>query len=353
MKKVGILTFHRANNHGAVLQCYALQEVLKSIGYDTQIIDYRQPFVEEVFVPLRVDYFLDSIKRFNIRGIAGCICKFPKRYSISNKFNLFRSKFLNCTSPNSGDIPQDIDVYVIGSDQLWGIHCTGTLDEIYLGNFKRSKSSRLYGYAISTNEKSLGSIDGNRLNELSKNFNKLSFREKSIRDKVQEIISNECRVDIDPTLLAEKSVWDKVLNSKWSKRRYVLIYQVRKIDEYSSLLHEKAKIIAKELNCEVIDLSSAKYSPEDFVSLFKYAQYVITTSFHGTAFSLIFERPMYCIRLNDGYDSRYVDLLTVIEADEMLVDVTFKPMVKNIDYSLINSNISMLRQSSILYLKEL
>ncbi len=349
-KKVGILTFHIANNHGAILQCYALQEVLKKIGYDVEVIDYKQPHIKTTSPPFSIRRLISLL--LHPRALYGYIKSIPYRLEKNKNFDIFRNKYLNISSSSysRNTILHDIDTYVIGSDQVWSLHCTNGLDPVYFGDFKRKDSSKIIGYAISSNLKSIDTINEVDLTKYVNNFDILSFREQSISDAVLAKCGKHSRVDVDPTLLTDATLWDKMIDAKWADRKYILLYQVRGSKETRSTLKRKAEEQAKLLGCEVVNLGDPKYSPIDFVSAFKYAQCVITSSFHASVFSVIFERPLQAVMLNDGHDGRYVNILKAIGAENMLVDINFKPVIKNYDYVQILSRLENLRKYSIDYL---
>lgn len=353
MKKVGILTFHRAHNYGAVLQCYALQEVLKKLGYDVKVIDYRQPYIEKLYAPFSIIRFCEML--LHPRGMYRYLKLIPRRIKKKKMYSLFLDKWLSLSEAcDKLSIKQDIDTYVIGSDQLWGLHCTeDVVDPIYFGDFKRNDNSKIIGYAISSNQESIESISSEELKKYSSNFTTLSFRESAISDAVREKSGVDSRVDIDPTLLTDASTWDAMINEKWANEKYVLLYQVRTLKKDIDLLDRKAAELAKKLNCKVIDLSTMKYTVEDFVSLFKYAQCVITSSFHASVFSVIFERPLQAVMLKDGHDGRYENILRAIGAEQMLVDMDFTPVKLDVDYAPIKSKLQDLQQKSISYLREI
>lgn len=347
--RVGILTFHRAQNYGAVLQCFALQETLKKIGYNTLVIDYRQSYIENVYKIFSLRRFFELIIHPN--GLILYLLKIQKRKRRTKLFSAFRNKYIKITEKCSKQVPQIFDLYIVGSDQLWGTkNCTNGIDNFYFGRFGHPKKSRVIGYAISSNMKSLLSIPQKELVELTKNFTYLSFREEAIKHYIENITGIIYRQDIDPTFLADVVTWEQILNKKWERKQYVLVYEIPGRGR-RGVLKSKATQLAKQLNCSVIDASTMEYSPEDFVSLFKYATYVVTSSFHGTAFSLIFERSAYIVKWNDGHDLRYENLLKKIGADSMLVDPDFNPEYKLIDYSEIRKKIEQLRLYSLAYLK--
>lgn len=158
--RIGILTFHRAHNYGAVLQCYALQEVLKSMGHEVLVIDYRQPFIEAIYSPFNFHRLKGLL--LHPRGIYRYVRSISQRLRKRRIYTAFQNKHLRLTKPRQKNIPEDFERYVIGSDQLWGLHCLGGIaDDVYLGNFKHKSQSKIMGYAISTNLNSLKALNNN------------------------------------------------------------------------------------------------------------------------------------------------------------------------------------------------
>lgn len=351
-KRIGILTFHRACNYGAVLQCYALQEVLKHIGYDCMVIDYVQPYTELIYKGFslkRLCQLFPQYKRI-LRYLTECKLRSQRK----KVFYEFTHKYLNLTTLcNRTNIPVDFDSYVIGSDQLWSMDCLGGHeDPIYMGNFQHQNNSKIFTYAISSNVNSLLYIGEKKLKQYACNMEIVSFREVKIGEEFYRLTGLKYRLDIDPTLLTDASLWNNLIIPQWKEKNYIVVYQVR-YPQGKNYLLKKAKQIATLLKCEIVDLSSKEYSPQDFVSAIKYAQYIVTSSFHATVFSLIFRKHFCAVRLNDGHDDRYVDLLNKIGGKNFLVSGDFIPPMEDIDYTLIFDNIEKMRLSSMIYLKSL
>ncbi len=350
--KIGIITVHRAYNYGSVLQCYALQEYLKRLGHDAWVIDYRQRWTEAVYKPFSLYYVWQLIRRHDIHAIIGYWRgRKGKRIYCNTANEIFRSfcsKNLHLTSSCRRRIPQSFDAYIIGSDQLWSYQCVGREDKIYLGQFKRPKNSKLIGYAISSSTDSLYKMGGGKLKHVLANFDKISLREKSNSKIVEQLTGISLPITIDPTLLADESIWSSMINSeKWSRRNYVVTYQARPVAGKPTYLYDKASIMAlQEKGTEIIDLGSITYSVEDFISAIKYAKCVFTTSFHAVVFSLLMETPCYAVCLNDGLDVRYVDLLKNVGLENELVDLDFVPESFKIDYVEVKKKLVAYREQS-------
>lgn len=351
--KIGILTFHRACNFGAILQCYALQEVLRRMGHDAYVIDHVQRDIEWFYIyELCRPYVLKGKLKRNVRDAFGYVKSIPERRRAQNRcFRESARKYYRCTPPcNARHIPKDFDAYVVGSDQVWNCECMHHhFDKIYLGDFPRPEGSHLYGYAISSTETAMERMDPQILREAVARFDALSLREENIANMVKGIIGKDLPICCDPTLLTDASFWTPVINDKYAGRNYVLTYHVRRDSDF---LQGKAEQLASKLGVEVVTFTHNE-TVEDFVSLIYHARYVVTTSFHGTAFSLIFGKPLYAVKLHDGWDGRYENLLHTLGADHLCVDEDFDPTPMEVDYAPIRAALKNYAARSLRFLKQI
>lgn len=354
--RIGILTFQRAINYGAVLQAYALQQTLRSFGHDVWIIDYRQPRVE------RTDRrtFLNGdklrlLKGFHLRSL----WNYDKDKSLildrRARFDEFLKKYLCLTEscgPNS--IP-DFDIYIIGSDQVWNSSICEGLDPVFWGNFKRPDNSLVISYAASSSVSDLKKQNHFELQSFLETFSSISVREKETCDFLNRnfTLKKSAITVLDPTLLAKKEIWDSFDNDKFKGLNYVLFFGARTCPEYPAVLKEKAFSLAKQYGCGLKCIDFNEDSPVDFVNKFRYAKAVVTSSFHGVAFSLVFNRLLYAVKYGDEQDARYVNVLKSVGANDMLVDLRQEVSPHNFDYQVINKTLNELRSSSIDFLKKI
>lgn len=320
--KIGILTFHRAHNYGAVLQCYALTQYLKSLGNDVFVIDYSSDYVQSCYK--LVD--LNRIKCKNpIRMISNLfneIRVYRTRKTRAVKFDTFVNKYFSLLSPNDID---NLDVIVVGSDQVWNTRLTYGFDKYYWGNFIRNKNTRMISYAASIEE--FWEQDKNKVAvKLLSNFDSISVREENAMSILQKLMpQKEISLCVDPTLLLPANIWNRIAEIPQISERYLLVYQVRNSEKTISI----AQKIAKKLSLSIVYLSASVFgnnskvsrnsSPEQYLGFFKNASFVVCTSFHGTVFSLVYEKPFVSIRLNDGRDSRVGTLLAKCDGLEHFV----------------------------------
>ncbi|MBP3716169.1 MAG: polysaccharide pyruvyl transferase family protein [Paludibacteraceae bacterium] len=351
--KIGILTFHRAKNYGAILQCYALMCVLRSFGHEVEILDYRNGFLEGKYKIFSLNELKNRIG--GIRSLARYLKKAPNRYIRSKKFDEFVSVNIPLSSSFSDavTIPQSYDAYVIGSDQLWNDSLTGTFDDVFLGEFPHPKNSKVVGYAISSNVVAIRKMGRQKLENVVANFSKLSFREKTLSDLAREITGCQVPVVVDPTLLTDYSVWEPLVNKKYADENYVLSYQIRGNAREKAQLLKQAKELGEKLNCKVIDVDYRKHDVYDFLSLLKYAKYVVTSSFHGTAFSIIFRKQFACVKLNDKGDVRYLDLLRALNLENLAYDLGQPIIPTQLDPHILEKNLLNLRNESIEFLRQI
>lgn len=348
--RIGLLTFHRALNYGAVLQCYALQEELRRHGHQVEVIDYRQPTVEAAYKPVKWTWLVKKmLLPWRLPAYLRQVAALRRG---GRTFAQFRERYLTVTSPcGRGDVPGDFDAYVIGSDQLWGRHITGDLDPVYFGEFSRRADSRLVGYAVSGTVTTMREL-GDGLQQRVNRFNAFSFREKALAEGVTTRDGSPLPITLDPTLLADASVWEPMIDPVWGDRLpYVVLYEVRRPADDPSALRRHAEGLARSLGWRVIDLSANDLDAGSFVSALKHAGCVVTSSFHATAFSLIFRRPFYTYMLHDGKDSRYVDLLKAIGLEQALVELDYKPTaVPAYDFEAAGAALDAMRQQSLDFL---
>lgn len=351
--KIGIITYHCADNYGAVLQCYALQEVLKKKGHEVEIIDYRNPVVLNDY---RVSFDIPTMLLYLFTFKLSSFIKYIPKYFFQRKrkadFENFREKYLNRTKQvTRNTIPQYYDRIVIGSDQMWTIACCKKYEPVYFGDFPRSASCKLYGYAISSKGDFFMPLSVDALKTIIKGFSNLSFREEKIKELIKVTTGNDYPVCLDPTLLTDTEHWDAIVDDKWKKKKYVAIYQVRRSVSDPYAIDRIAQKYAKDHNLKMINLERPGYSIEDFVSIIKYAQAVFTSSFHATVFSIIFNTPFKSYCLNDGNDDRYVNLLRHLHLDNNIsnqfVDVE---NVYSYDETQVKKHLVNLRRNSFSYI---
>lgn len=354
--QVGILTFHTAKNYGAVLQTFALYRVLQSLGADVHIIDYRPKYLAKQYRLLDIDSIFSGTLRRIIRNVLYNCFSLPRRIKMYKGFSTFLKK--HTTSIPLYKIDNNIDLFVVGSDQVWNTQLTFDFDNYYWGDFISKKKSRKISYASSFGHLNYEEpILRNCANLLSQNFDALSIREKDDAELLQRYTNKTINISIDPTLLLEKGQWSDIAIRPKLKEKFLLLYTLWPYEEIKNAANDLAKQldlkiieIGSDIRKEFDDISSLGYSPEEFIGLFEQATCILTSSFHGTIFSLIFNKPFYSFNLQNGSENRVSNLLESIGLQDRLIPLGDIPQFTPIDYAPINIRLDALKKSSIEYL---
>lgn len=334
-----------------MLQCYALQQFLALKGYKVEVIDYRPEYLRkeyELFNRLRI---ADSSIFRMLKNIIRDLWLLPFWLRRHRAFARFLKEKLCLSEKVRGkDIPDGYDVYVSGSDQIWNPLITNGYDDVYFCHFRFEKGKRRYmSYAASMEVAALGKEDVSSLSFLLDSFDAISVREDILVDMLQPYAKRKIEQVLDPTLLLDADVWERVAVRPSGRQKYVFVYQVRE-NEHTMRV---AQSVADELQAKVVSVvpyfckkSLRMQTPGEFVGLIKYAECVVTTSFHGTAFSVIFNRPFYTLLLKSGSDTRSSSLLHSLGLGERLVSLNEVPRFSQIDYTAANEALGRMREQS-------
>lgn len=346
--KTGILTFHRAHSYGAVLQCYALMKVLEKKGHDVEIIDYRQPYIERRYSLRQVSLLT---RAWNYNFFVNVLRIVKRTLTGGHVFRKFRHRYLKTGQSFKGNNIPDYDMYVIGSDQVWSSECTQGFDLTYFGEFARPKKSVLIGYSVSTTVKSLSEMDGKEINRYLMSFNRISFREKSIAGIASQVSGKDFPVTLDPTLLLDADEW-REMSGDCHEGNVVLYILPRSCPWLLDKMRKRGRELAWRLGCGMTEIKRFNMNVENFVRTIASAKAVVTNSFHGVTFTVIFRRPLYAVSLGDTLDDRYVSLLKRIGADSHIVSPDFDTKVIKDRFILNEQQLKSLREESFNFIPE-
>lgn len=312
--KIAVLTTHRANNYGAVLQSYALTFKVNQLGQDCELLDYRCPFFELLYYSCRPVYWgRNPLIRMRNRVLRILRRYFRDRRTVKS-FEQFRRKHLRISNATY-ETPLQLaasesvyDVFIAGSDQIWNpANTTGKIedfDRTYFLDFVkngRKKHSYAASIGVSVVSEELADIYRHYLQD----FETLSMRELKGADIIQSILQKEVFAVCDPVLLLEPNEWQQIENSvNLPTKKYILVYCVGggdKLERYASELGAEMGCVVYFIQPPIVgNVASKKQNvltgvgPSEFVWLIRNAQAVVTTSFHASAFSLLFGVPLHC-----------------------------------------------------------
>lgn len=351
--KLGILTFHCAVNYGAVLQAFALQEYLTSMGHEVTVIDYRPEYlispyrISNVFIP-QVSFF--SRVKYMLRS---CMIM-PIRFKRNRVFSRFVNNRLHLTKLDFADSANDYDAFIVGSDQIWNPRITEGFDDAYFCNFAAARNKRTISYAASA-----GSVENIVSSEQEEAFflklsgiDNISVREMSLGKYLTDNGRNAC-IAVDPVLLAGKYVFAGIAQKPKREKPYLLLFQLW----VNPKIVKFAESVADSLGLEIVSISSSSesvkkakiqqsLSPEEFVGYFYYASYIITTSFHGTAFSILFGKDFNIVSTDRRNSERMTSLLSSLGLEARMSDLQETPDISHIDYPAVKSRLAEIAEKS-------
>lgn len=319
---IGILTFHRAHNYGAVLQCYSLSKTLEQLGHKVEVIDYLSS-------KFGAEYALYPNLRYTLRQNAGKTLRLLTAYKHArqryNGFNAFieRLPLSKPYEPGTRSV-SGYDAVVFGSDQIWNPRLTKGIDPLYAGDLEKN-GTRFVAYAAGTTPKVLNKHYEPYFRGILQRFDAITTREASLCRYLNHLQPGVAREVLDPVLLQSPEAWERMADAP-GETNYLLIYTVHE----SPGLYHLARKLAKERQLKVVEIrpdtkkgglpgALRAETPEAFVGWFAKASFILTNSFHGTAFAALFNKPFFTLSINKAFDDRSASLLDKLGLAHRLV----------------------------------
>lgn len=326
--KIGLITFHKVNNIGAVLQATALLSTIRSTGADCEIIDFRPNnsaakhscvwdvlrFIKKGLLYNRKKQVYQREKRF----VAFC----KKHYVLSEK-TYWGDQELEKNPPS-------YDLLISGSDQIFNTTLSGTSRSYYL---TFASDTPKVSYASSFGRDKITPAEEALVREELPKFRHISVREKSAGKIIEDLTGMESEQVLDPVFLLDKCTWESYCNREMSipYKHYIFVYSM----ENSEKLERLVKCLQEETALPVIVVrgggqpgrisgtEDASCGPAEFLRYIKDADYVITNSFHGLAFSLLFEKKFFCVS-HSKRNARLENLMDMVdEKNKVVASVDF------------------------------
>lgn len=354
--KIGIITYHKANNYGALLQAVALRLYLESKGHEVFYLDYWPSYHDDYYAFFSLRRVFCTNVKSSLSYIRNFLFYFSSRRQRKIKFNIFIKKYI---VPYCFPISTTCDMLICGSDQIWRIQPSlKSYNPIYFGVDDLINTKRIVSYAAS-----MGTIVNYpeyniQLKSLLKDIYKISVREKSLQCHLKSLGFNDVFLSIDPTFLLNQNIWNTLIESKRIiKERYVLFYdllknsfQLENIRKFAKSKNLKLIVLHKSASQKENEIHRSSYGPSEFLNLIRYADFVFTSSYHGLIFSLIFERQFIASFSKNA--ARAEDLLTELKIQDRLIPPMNKlpNELEDIDYTLVNTKLDFLRKESYCYL---
>lgn len=350
--KVGIITMI-SDNYGNRLQNYALQEVLCEIGNEVETLN--NPW-EDSYNPYREKLIA------NLKKLIFFLTKQPERYAKKIRFEQFNHQHINFSElwlnkeSDRLKAAKLYDIFICGSDQVWNSEAKEITGK-YFADFANEDQRGSYAASFGIDE--IIPARKEEFAEYLSGMKYISVREQMGVSIVKELLGKSVSCHLDPTFLLTAEKWDKVASRlPGTNEKYIFCYFLGKIS--TNILNEIEKY-RKEKKLKVYMICSEQESryntvgPDCFITLIKNAEFILTDSFHGTVFSIIYEKPFYTFSrsgVREGMSSRVISILDLLNLKSR-----FEPgklvesNIYNIDFKEAQSILREERERSLDYLR--
>ena len=355
---IKVITRHAPSNYGSLLQSIATQTVLERFGYTCEIIDYIRDDEHGLRGTMTALRGKREWSNNPLKKMAYLLLRYPEEKLAEVKFADMRERHLKLTQRccSHEDLRLlDADVFMTGSDQVWGPTMNGHYDEAYFLSFVEDRKKTAYAASFGRTDFTPSILE--EYKSLLSSYSGIVVRENTAVDLLLRMGIRCAGQVLDPTLLLDAKDYNLVIGKQIMNEKYIFVYML----EYSNELVSYCNNFSKEHNIKVIYITNQKINgikgidafgvgPDMFLEYIKNAEYVITNSFHATVFSIIFNKKFVTFATKRS-SSRMVDLLNNLGMPERIYKVGFD-INKEIDYKKVKINLNKMRKSSLEYLNK-
>lgn len=340
--KIGILTSFYSKNYGAVLQAYAMQTYLESIGHEVVMVNYinsnpQKYYLENTKKESVLKYVSRRFGNLKVKLLGdGLIHELvDKRNQL---FESFVNNYLHVSEPIACaeelevyDVQSEIDVYFCGSDQIWNPVVHG-FDRVYFLNFNTKAKKVAYAPSIAVSDLSKNEIQ--RMISMIKELDVISVREKTAIETLSKVNQSlNVKLVVDPTFLIDREEWKRRFEKNTNKKNYILVY-ILNYNAKSNQYYKYIDAYARERDCDVIWLPYSSLprsrknayiprydvAPDEFMQLLLSAECVFTNSFHATALSINTNKDFYVFLNKDNKTTNIQSRLECLLDEYQLLD---------------------------------
>lgn len=325
--KICTITCHDVYNVGASLQAYALQTYLKSLGHSVKIIDYKPDYLSKHY---RLDIVGNPKYDKPLLKQAYLLAKLPGRLRMlprKKRFDDFTAKYLDLTrryvsnEELKANSPE-ADVYFAGSDQIWNPLFPNGKDPAFYLDFVQhgTRASYAASFAVDEFPQELREAAAQHLSKLDY----IAVREKSGLSVLKTLGIQNAEAVLDPVFLLDKAQWKTMIEEpKNDKAPYLLVYDF----DNNSAVRKLAENVAREHSLKIYSVFDIPYAdrcfqlcgPKEFLWLVKNAEFVLSNSFHATAFSVIFEKEFAVVERKEKINTRMRDFTAMLGLSDHMV----------------------------------
>lgn len=361
MKKIGIISYNiygNFTNYGSALQSYALNQTLKKCGMHPVLIDYCPDFHldKNILNPLEKMWDQDELSRKNCELTLPAIKENYYKFEdfFTNRFDRTVTKY---TSKNFNDTTNDVDSYIVGSDTVFCIEESNGFDDGFFANYEPMRTNSI-AYAASFGDTKISESEEVILCNRLQNFKAIGLRENRMVSTVADMTSVPVQKTIDPTLLLKPEEYEGITEKRIIEDKYLLLYTRR----YNPEMERYARELARRNDWKIVEISLRatnveqghimRYDAgvEEFLSLVKNAEYVVTNSFHGLMFSVQFKKQFSIFSRETG-DSKIQEALELFGLEGNLLTEYCNEVPYVMDYDEVHNRIEVARKKSLDFLK--
>lgn len=355
MSKIGILTYHRAYNYGALLQAFALRSFLQTAGHDVSFIDYWPEYHKKMYAL----FSFSKLRHRTFKSKLFYIWDSIIHYTARKKFYAKIQKNVDDLITPHTSLDEKYDIIIYGSDQIWRKQpFINTYNPVYFGQNSFTAKKHI-AYAASMGKLPNNDIDRLSIKKLIKNLDDISVREKDLQDLLKEL-GIDAKLVLDPTLLLPTENWNVLTPQQPAPQKgYIMFFEIvrksfnlEEVKHFAKIhnspiriLYNDVRKIDSEIPTEAVDLI-------EFLECTRNAEFVFTSSFHALVFSILFHKQFFaCFKSNEG---RAKTLLKSLGLESRLLkygdSIPLSP--PPIDYTDVERKLKLLREQSINFLTQ-
>lgn len=350
-KKALIVTFHCCPNYGAILQTYGLYQFLKNIFKEVEVLNYQPKSLMDEY---------KNINTYSLNSIVASVWALPSFLRKKKRFSKFIQR-INLSSSLYSDSNQientSAQYCFVGSDQIWNPEITKGFDKVYFGKIAHKKTYKVISYAASFGKSEFTNNELKLLKSLLSGVDVVSVREEGAKRLLDTRLNIQSQVVLDPTLLAGCACFRPFVHNVSNAGDYLFVYTLDQKPE--TVIRPLARKIANRQNLKIIEINGNRKAlrlvehqviydagPIEFLTYLANAKYVVTDSFHGTAFSLLFHRNFITVP-HKTRGSRMISLLSMVNLLNRVCSDSFDVDLDSpIDWLAVDKSLSVAREQS-------
>lgn len=359
--KIAIITLPFHTNYGGILQAYALQTVLERMGHQVEHLQPSKPSIWTFLLAWLKSLLKNCIlRRCEIPIFERSLQRWIRKYTDTFINKHIHTRYLSKNQWNKM-LKNEYDAFIVGSDQVWRTAYAFPIERYFFSFLPPKHSNKLIAYAASfgLNQCDFTTKEIKKCSYLLERFDFVSVREQSGISICKQLFNKEAKHVLDPTLLLQQEDYIKLIENSERSKGNLLVYILDPSPETDNLV----KTASSNLNltpfkvnskCEDTNANiSEKQQPpiEQWIRGFYDAEFVITDSFHGCIFAIIFNKTFICIGNTGRGSARFDSLFQQFGLEHCMISPKENFKKQDINWDIINKRLNDNRISSIGYLQ--